>query len=61
MADPTERLATRITPTADRRLRTLAVLEGKSISHVLSAVLEQALPSADELADRLRNQEAVPA
>ena len=44
------RLATRITTTVDRRLRMLALAKGQPLSHVLVAVLDRALPAADELA-----------
>lgn len=55
------RLATTITATADRRLRMFALAQRQPLSHVLSALLDQALPSTDELADLLRDQEAIPA
>lgn len=44
------RLATRITKTVDRRLRMLALVKGQPVNHVLVGLLDQALPSADELA-----------
>lgn len=55
------RVATTIEPAVDRRLRLLAAIEGKTIGRVLSERLDQVLPSADELADQLRGQEAIPA
>jgi hypothetical protein len=47
------RLATRITGTVDRRLRMLALAKSQPLSHVLVGLLDQALPSADELASLL--------
>lgn len=47
------RLATRIDDDADRRLRMFALLERRPLSRVLSALICQALPTADELAARL--------
>jgi len=43
-------LATRVTALVDRRLRMLALLQGKPLSHVLNGVLDQVLPPADKLA-----------
>src|SRR6266702_3590441 len=50
------RLATRITATVDHRLRMLALIQRQSLSHVLSVLLDQALPPADELASLLKEQ-----
>jgi hypothetical protein len=47
------RLATRITPAVDRRLRMLALARSQPLSHVLVGLLDQVLPSADELASLL--------
>ena len=47
------RLATRITPAVDRRLRMLALARSQPLSHVLTGLLDQALPPADELASAL--------
>lgn len=47
------RLATRITSAVDRRLRMLALAESQPLSHVLTGLLDQVLPSADELASML--------
>lgn len=44
------RLATRITTTVDRRLRMLALARSQPLNHVLVSLLDQVLPSADELA-----------
>jgi len=44
------RLATRTTPAVDRRLRMLALVKGQPLSHVLTGLLDRALPQADELA-----------
>lgn len=51
------RLATRITTTVDRRLRMLALIQRQSLNHVLVAVLDQALPQADELASLLSDSD----
>lgn len=55
------RLATRITPAVDRRLRMLALIHRQSLSCVLTALLDQALPPADELAARLHEHPATEA
>jgi hypothetical protein len=52
MANDT-RLATRIPPELDRRLRLLAVLSGRSIQRVLADLLAKELPTEGELAARL--------
>jgi hypothetical protein len=44
------RLATKITEPVDRRLRMLALVKGRPLSHVLVAELDKALPSVAELA-----------
>ena len=46
-------LTTRITSAVDRRLRMLALARSQPLSHVLTGLLDQALPSADELAAML--------
>jgi hypothetical protein len=46
-------LTTRITSAVDRRLRMLALAESQPLSHVLTGLLDQVLPSADELASML--------
>ncbi|HEV2450968.1 MAG TPA: hypothetical protein VGS62_03480 [Streptosporangiaceae bacterium] len=51
------RLATRITPAVDRRLRMLALAKSQPLSHVLTGLLDQALPPADELASMLATAE----
>jgi len=51
------RLATRISPAVDRRLRMLALIQSQPLSHVLTGLLDQALPSADELASTLAGSE----
>jgi len=43
------RLATRITPSVDARLRQLALVRRRRISHVLDEVLDAALPKAADL------------
>jgi hypothetical protein len=47
------RLATKIDPAVDRRLRMLWLLEGGELSGLLTAVLDRALPPAETLAGRL--------
>ena len=46
-------LTTRTTATVDRRLRMLALVKSQPLSHVLTGLLDQVLPSADELASML--------
>ncbi len=46
------RLATRITSSVDTRLRQLALVSRRRISHVLDDVLDAALPTADDLTAR---------
>lgn len=50
------RLATRITTAVDRRLRMLALAKSQPLSHVLVTLLDQALPSTEELASALRDE-----
>jgi hypothetical protein len=50
-------LTTRITSAVDRRLRMLALARSQPLSHVLTGLLDQALPSADELAVALASDE----
>lgn len=52
------RLATRIGSGVDRRLRMFALAKGMRLSDALTVLLDQALPSADELDCRLREGEA---
>lgn len=47
------RLATCITAPVDRRLRMLALLKGKPLSHLLTDLLDDVLPPAEELAGQL--------
>lgn len=51
------RLATKITAAVDLRLRMLALARRQSLNHVLVAVLDQALPPANELASLLSESE----
>ena len=44
------RLATRISPAVDRRLRMLALVKSQPLSHVLDGLLDRTLPAAAELA-----------
>jgi hypothetical protein len=47
------RLATSITGPVDRRLRMFALARSQPLNHVLVSLLDQVLPSADELASLL--------
>jgi hypothetical protein len=49
----TARLATRVTTSVDIRLRQLALLSRRCVSHVLDDVLDAALPSAEDLSAQL--------
>jgi hypothetical protein len=53
MASYDVKLGTRLTGEVDRRLRLFAVLKGQRLSHVLVSLLDEHLPSADELASLL--------
>jgi hypothetical protein len=46
----TARLEARLTPSVDTRLRQLAVLHRRRISHLLNDVLDAALPTSEDLA-----------
>ena len=46
------RLGTRITASVDARLRQLALLSRRRLSHVLDDVLDAALPAAEELSSQ---------
>ena len=46
-------LNTRITAAVDRRFRMLALVKSQPLSHVLVSLLDESLPSADELASLL--------
>lgn len=48
-------LASRTTRAVDHRLRMLALIQRQPLSHVLTQVLDQALPPADELLEQLRD------
>ena len=50
-------LTTRITSAVDRRLRMLALARSQPLSHVLTGLLDQVLPPADELASMLATAE----
>lgn len=50
------RIATRISAPVDRRLRMQALVNGQSLSEVLDSTLDEALPSAEELAARLSTE-----
>jgi hypothetical protein len=47
------RLGTRITASVDARLRQLALVHRRRLSHVLDDVLDAALPAAEDLAAQL--------
>lgn len=51
------RLATRVSPAVNRRLRLLVLIQGQPLSHVLTQLLDTALPPADELIDQLRHDD----
>ena len=55
MARYDRRIATWITPDADNRLRLTALAQRRSLSAVLSDAIIQVFPTADELAQRLRD------
>jgi hypothetical protein len=47
------RLGTRITASVDARLRQLALVRRRRLSHVLDDVLDAALPTAEDLTTQL--------
>ncbi len=47
------RLGIRLTASVDARLRQLALLRHRRLSHVLDDVLDQALPTAEDLTAQL--------
>ena len=49
------RLASRVSPAVDRRLRLLVLIQRQPLSHVLTQLLDEVLPPADELIDQLRH------
>lgn len=55
------RLDARISPAVNRRLRMLALVKGQPLSHVLSVLLDGALPPAEELAASLAIDDAAEA
>jgi hypothetical protein len=58
MAQYDRRIATRITRDADNRLRLASLVLRRPLSAVLTDALDKALPSADELAERLQDMTA---
>ena len=48
------RLAATIRPNVDERLRLLAAVTRRSVGHLLTELLDGCLPTAAELADRIR-------
>jgi hypothetical protein len=55
MAETDPRLATRISPDNDKRLRLTALVRRVHLRDVLDELLGAHLPTADELAGRIRN------
>jgi hypothetical protein len=53
----TARLATRLTEDVDARLRLAALLQRLPLCHVVTGLLDRALPSANELADQLTRKD----
>jgi hypothetical protein len=49
------RLATRVSGPVDYRLRLLVLIERRPLSHVLTQLLDQALPASEALLDQLRD------
>lgn len=58
MARYDQRIATRISRDANIRLRLAALAEGVHLSALLTSLIMQTLPPADELAKRLDGREA---
>ena len=54
------RLGIRITSSVDTRLRQLALLRRRRLSHVLDEVLDAALPTADDLSVQLSRLATAP-
>jgi predicted HicB family RNase H-like nuclease len=52
MTDYSERLATRISPGVDRRLRLAAALGRHRLGELVDQLLDQGLPSNEELAEQ---------
>jgi hypothetical protein len=55
MTDSDSRLATVIGREQGRRLRLAARVQGKRIGDLVTELLDKGLPTADELADQIRN------
>jgi hypothetical protein len=58
MARYDHRIATRITGDANARLRLAAVLQRRPLSAVLTDAISRALPTTDELAGLLRDDDS---
>jgi hypothetical protein len=56
LAQYTAAVATRITRAVDDRLRLHALMLRQPMTRVLDELLDEALPSADELAEQARNR-----
>lgn len=54
-ADRLARIATRISPGVDYRLRMLVLIERRPLSRILTELLDQALPPATELLEQIRD------
>jgi len=54
VTSPNARLNTWISPGVDERLRLLALLRRQRLGRLLTHLLDQALPSADELTAQMR-------
>lgn len=54
MTSPNARLNTWISPGVDERLRLLALLRRQRLGRTLTHLLDQVLPSADELTAQMR-------
>lgn len=55
------RFASRLTGPVDRRLRMYALAQGKTITGALVDILDEALPSAEDLALALSGSQSAPA
>lgn len=55
-----KRFASRLTGPVDRRLRMYALVKGKTITGALVDLLDEALPSAEDLALALSGPQSVP-
>ena len=58
MAQEHPRMAARIRPDVDERLRLFAAVTGRRVGSLLTELLDAHLPTAGELADRIRKGNA---